>query len=77
MKEELQLNTEIDCLGTMCPIPTVKAKIQYKKMKDGDSVTIITDHSCTVVNIRDAFNKYNCKIEVEEEDGIWEITITK
>jgi TusA-related sulfurtransferase len=71
------LNTPIDCLGAMCPIPTVKAQIEYKKMESGDSITILTDHSCTVVNIKDAFKKYKCKIDVEEKDGIWEITINK
>jgi TusA-related sulfurtransferase len=72
------MNTPIDCMGTICPVPTVKAQIQYKKMEIGDSVTIISDHSCTAQNLKDAFKKYNCKVEVREEiDGIWEVTITK
>lgn len=71
------MNKSMDCTGLMCPVPVVKAQIQYKKLAIGDSITIITDHSCTYPNIRDVFEKSNCKIETEEEDGIWEITIIK
>lgn len=71
------MNIDIDCMGTMCPVPVVKAQIQYKKINAGDSVTIITDHSCTSQSIKDAFKTYNCEIEVEEDEGIWEIIIKK
>ena len=67
----------MDCTGLMCPVPVIKAQIEYKKLAVGDSITIITDHSCTCPNIRDAFKKANCNVEVQEEYGIWEITITK
>jgi tRNA 2-thiouridine synthesizing protein A len=72
-----EMNKPIDCTGAMCPVPVVKAQIQYKKLDIGDSITIITDHSCTYPNIRDVFKPPKCKIEVEEEGGIWEITIIK
>lgn len=67
----------IDCLGLICPIPVVKAKIQYKKINPGDSITILTDHSCTYSNLKDLFKKSNCEIKVKESSGIWEIIIKK
>jgi tRNA 2-thiouridine synthesizing protein A len=67
----------IDCVGEICPVPLIKAQINYKKIKPGESVTIVTDHSCTSQNIKDAFEKLPCEVEVEEEDGIWHITIKK
>lgn len=71
------MNKEIDCIGLFCPIPIVKAKIAYKNIKSCESINIITDHSCTPQGIKDAFKNYNCKIEIEEEGGIWSIKITK
>lgn len=71
------MSVEIDCVGEICPIPVVKAKIQYKKLIIGDSITVITDHSCTSQEIRENFSKYNCSIAVQEDGGIWYITITR
>lgn len=71
------MDSSIDCIGAICPVPVVKAKIQYKKLKPGESVTVITDHSCTSQGLKDAFNQYSCNITVEEENGIWYIKIKK
>ncbi|MCM0648222.1 sulfurtransferase TusA family protein [Clostridium swellfunianum] len=71
------MESSIDCVGEICPVPVVKAKIQYKKLKPGESLTVITDHSCTSQGLKDAFNKYNCHITVEEDGGIWHIRIKK
>ncbi len=71
------MNSSIDCVGEICPVPVVKAKIQYKKIKPGESITIVTDHSCTSQGIKEAFNHLNCSISIEEEGGIWNITIKK
>lgn len=72
------MDKEIDCVGLMCPVPVVKAKIAYKTLKAGDSIVIYTDHSCTFSNMKDVFKKYSCDLMEEEEDtGIWKITITK
>lgn len=71
------MDNSIDCVGEICPVPVVKAKIQYKKLKPGESVTVITDHSCTSQGMKDAFQQYNCHIIVEEDMGIWFISIRK
>lgn len=67
----------IDCVGDVCPVPIVKAKMQYKKLKTGESITVITDHSCSSQGIKEAFKNYKCSIYIEEEEGIWYITLTK
>jgi len=67
----------IDCLGLMCPVPVVKAKIEFKSIGKYDNLKIISDHSCTLKNIIDALKKENCIIEHEEENGIWKINIKK
>ncbi|WP_461615773.1 sulfurtransferase TusA family protein [Clostridium sp. Marseille-QA1073] len=67
----------LDCVGYICPVPVVKAQIKYKKIDIGECVTVISDHSCTPQGLKDGFKKYNCEITVEEDDGIWEITIKK
>lgn len=76
--EAVLMNINIDCLGLICPVPIIKAKIEYKKLNTGDSITIISDHSCTTISINDVFKKINCSIDVcEEIPGVWSITITK
>ncbi len=71
------MNKLVDCVGEMCPVPVVKAQIQYKKLSLGDSITIITDHSCTSQSLKEAFKKFACEIDVQEENGMWEIIIKK
>lgn len=73
----MDIDKLVDCVGEMCPVPLIKAKLRYKKIGIGESVTIITDHSCTSQALKDAFKNYKCEITVEEENGIWEITIKK
>ncbi|MDF2531950.1 MAG: hypothetical protein K0Q65_1531 [Clostridia bacterium] len=73
----IQISILVDCIGEMCPVPLIKAQIQYKKINSGEHITIIADHSCTSQALIDAFKKFDCDVKVEEENGIWEITITK
>ncbi|WP_032122822.1 sulfurtransferase TusA family protein [Clostridium amazonitimonense] len=70
-------NRDIDCVGDICPVPLIKAKINYKKISKGESITIVTDHSCSGQSIKEAFKPTNASIKIEEEEGIWYITITK
>ncbi len=69
---------QINCLGDMCPIPVMKLK-QCKDLKNsGDSVQLVTDHSCTVESISDLCAKEGLLIDITEPmNGIWELVITK
>lgn len=66
----------IDCLGDMCPIPILKTRRELKKMKSGEVVKVVTDHSCVLEAVINHFKKYEISHE-EVMNGIWEISIRK
>jgi TusA-related sulfurtransferase len=69
---------EIDCLGDMCPIPMLRLKAALSKMSSGQSLKLISDHSCVVQNVTDYLKKTQNTIVVDEVmNGIWEIYVTK
>lgn len=71
-------NHTIDSLGDICPLPLVKAKKLYESMCSGDSLKIITDHSCVVSSLNEYFIHFPCTIFIEEVlNGVWEIYIKK
>ncbi len=68
---------EINCLGDMCPVPIMKLK-QCKELKAGESLKLITDHSCVVESITEYCQKHAFHIQSEEPmNGIWELTISR
>ncbi len=69
---------KVDCLGDICPVPIIKTKKELRKTKSGQSIMIVTDHSCTIEALADLFKHYNVKYETEEViNGVWEVTVTK
>lgn len=69
---------KIDCLGDICPIPIIKTKKELKSMKTGESVMVVTDHSCTFEALIELLENRNVKIKSDEViNGVWEIMITK
>ncbi len=72
------MNDNINCLGDMCPIPLMKLK-ECKALKaKGDTVMLVTDHSCSVESITDFCKKNGLGLSVVEPmNGIWELTIEK
>jgi len=68
----------LDCLGDMCPVPTLKLKKNLENMKHQEQIKIVVDHSCVVQSILSQYSTKNFSIETEEViSGIWEITLTK
>lgn len=68
---------EIDCLGEICPIPIIRIKEAMKTTKSGETIKVITDHSCVHQSVKDHFK--NTKIVIEDEEvmnGVWEIFLT-
>ena len=66
----------VDCLGDMCPIPIIKTRRALNKANSGETIKVVTDHSCVLDAIIDNFKKH--RIEHEEViNGVWEIFITK
>ncbi len=71
------MQIEIDCLGDMCPVPYLKASKELAKLEKGDSVLIITDHSCVARALVEKLAKDSYLIEEDEVmNGVWEITVT-
>lgn len=66
----------IDCLGDMCPLPVLKAQKELKKIKSGDTIKIVTDHSCVLESVTSKFKKHQIRAD-EVIVGVWEIFITK
>jgi TusA-related sulfurtransferase len=67
----------INALGDMCPIPNSKVQSKIKKLQPGDSIVLLTDHSCAVTTIVEEMKRRRLKSRVEEVDnGIWKVTIT-
>ncbi len=67
---------KIDCLGDICPIPLMKLRSLESDLKNGDSVMIITDHSCTCQSIISYCRKMRYPVQiVEPMSGIWEVSV--
>ncbi|AFA49015.1 sulfurtransferase TusA family protein [Acetobacterium woodii] len=66
----------IDCLGDMCPIPVLKAKKELKNTQPGETIKIVTDHSCVLESLSSKFKKHHITSD-EVINGVWEIFITK
>mgnify|MGYP000944167000 CR=1 FL=1 len=68
----------LNCLGDLCPIPVIRLKAALSNIKAGEIIKVITDHSCTLQNIRDAIDNRLYNIAYEEPvNGIWEISISQ
>ncbi|WP_352419288.1 sulfurtransferase TusA family protein [Proteiniborus sp.] len=66
----------IDCLGDMCPIPILKTRKALKSLNSGDTVKVVTDHSCVLESVMNNFKKYEITYD-EVINGVWEIFIIK
>ncbi|MEG0328187.1 MAG: sulfurtransferase TusA family protein [Erysipelothrix sp.] len=68
----------IDCLGDICPIPILNLQKELESIHDGNEVTLITDHSCTLQSVNDFCAMHSLKYTVDEViTGVWEIIISK
>lgn len=67
----------LDCLGDMCPVPAMRLQKQLQEARPGDSIQLVTDHSCVPRSIGEycAARGLLCQA-AEAIPGVWEITIT-
>jgi tRNA 2-thiouridine synthesizing protein A len=69
---------KLECLGDMCPLPLMKLMQCKEQLDAGESVLLVTDHSCTCESIISYCEKQNiCTKVMEPIPGIWEITVYK
>ena len=67
----------LECLGDICPLPLMKLMQCKEQLEQGESVLLITDHSCTYESILSYCQKQKIHTEVVEPiPGIWEITLS-
>jgi tRNA 2-thiouridine synthesizing protein A len=68
----------LDCLGDICPVPILKIKAQLTKTQIGETIKVVTDHSCVAESIVQHFKNINLSVHTDEViNGVWEIFITK
>lgn len=68
----------LDCLGDICPLPMMKLMQCRTQLENGESVLVITDHSCTRESLLNYCAKQKLCASVEEPvSGVWEITVSK
>lgn len=69
---------ELNCLGDVCPLPLMRLQKEDAAIQAGESVLIITDHSCTCEGLRKYCAQHGYHAQVEEPvNGVWEVTISK
>ena len=68
----------VDCFGEICPVPILKIESELKKMQPGDEFLLVTDHSCTIENIKEIYMPKGLIKNVDEVmNGVWEVIIVK
>lgn len=69
---------KINCLGDYCPIPLIKIKKSLSELAKGDSLMLVTDHSCVVESIKEYLDLSEFHYIIDEViNGVWEITVEK
>ncbi|SJZ89844.1 sulfurtransferase-like selenium metabolism protein YedF [Garciella nitratireducens] len=67
---------KVDCRGLNCPQPVIHTKKALEEMTQGSIVTIV-DNEVAKENVKKFAQKMNAKVEIEEKEGIFYLTITK
>jgi TusA-related sulfurtransferase len=67
----------LDTCGEMCPLPVLRAKARLRSLRSGDTLKVLTDHSCAVEALLEHAAGIGLTVEVSEfETGVWELCIT-
>jgi len=66
----------VDCKGFACPVPVLKTKEALESIESG-TITVIVDNKASKENVKRFAQKAGCKVEVEEKNGLYYLTITK
>lgn len=72
------VTVEINCMGEICPVPSIKVRSLIKNLKAGEELKVLVDHSCAVGNILEHLPEACYQHVVNEvANGIWEVRIRK
>ena len=68
----------LDCLGDYCPVPLISAIKEAEKLGPGESMMVVTDHSCVQESLLLHFSDRGYDLSIDEViNGVWEVTISK
>jgi selenium metabolism protein YedF len=70
------MSNKIDCKGLKCPQPVINTKKYFDSIESGEA-TIIVDNEVAKNNISKFAQSSGFKFEVKEDNGAFEIRITK
>lgn len=70
------MNNIIDCRGLNCPMPVINTKKHLEGMESGVATTIV-DNEVAKNNVVKLVSNLGCEYEVKENQGLYEIKITK
>lgn len=75
---EIKVDTVVDVIGEICPIPLIETRKAMNKSKSGAIIEIMGTHDSSKQEIPMAVESTGSEIlEVIEEEGIWHIFIKK
>jgi selenium metabolism protein YedF len=66
----------IDARGMMCPRPVILTKKELANMTEGQTVTIVDNHTA-VINLSDFAGSFDYGVEVREDGSNYYVTISK
>lgn len=66
----------VDCLGEVCPVPVIRARLALKRASLGDVILVETDHSCAMKSVPEVLCSLGYNPEVYEvAPGVWRIRV--
>jgi len=79
MQDLVNMTTELDLRGEVCPYTFVKTKLKLEEIESGEELIVTFDHAPAVENVpRSLKNEGNKIMGIEQKgDHLWKVRIRK
>jgi tRNA 2-thiouridine synthesizing protein A len=79
MQDMVNMTTELDLRGDVCPYTFVKTKLKLEEIESGEELIVTFDHAPAVENVpRSLKNEGHKILGIEKkEDHLWKVRIRK
>ncbi len=79
MQDMVNMTTELDLRGEVCPYTLVKTKLKLEEIECGEELIVIFDHAPAVENVPSNLKNDGHKILgiEKEDDHLWKVRIRK
>ena len=79
MQDLVNMTTELDLRGEVCPYTFVKTKLKLEELDSGEELIVIFDHAPAVENVpRSLKNEGHKILGIEKKDDhLWKVRIRK